>query len=216
MNHTQPELSAGDNFGARGGFRFRGGPTQLPGGPSGNSFNAWGAFLLGLPDQLGRLNETVAPYTTRMQSYSFYARDQWQVNNRMTISYGARYEYFPVPTRSDRGLERYNPDTNMMEVGGVGSVPRDLGISAEKGLFAPRVGATFRASSSLVIRGGFGITNDPYSLARPMRTNYPVLANLVVQAPNASFGWAGKTADGVPPITNSAPRKRHHSDSRGM
>jgi hypothetical protein len=116
LNHTQPELSAGDNFGARGGFRFRGGPTQLPGGPSGNSFNAWGAFLLGLPDQLGRLNETVAPYTTRMQSYSFYARDQWQVNSRMTISYGARYEYFPVPTRSDRGLERYNPDTNMMKL----------------------------------------------------------------------------------------------------
>jgi hypothetical protein len=200
LNHTQPELSAGDNFGARGGFRFRGGPTQLPGGPSGNSFNAWGAFLLGLPDQLGRLNETVAPYTTRMSSYSFYARDQWQMSSRLTISYGARYEYFPVPTRSDRGLERYNPDTNMMEIGGVGSVPRDLGIAAEKGLFAPRVGATFRASSSLVIRGGFGITNDPYSLARPMRTNYPVLANLVVQAPNASFGWAGKTADGVPPV----------------
>ncbi len=212
LNHTQPELSAGDNFGARGGFRFRGGPTQLPGGPSGNSFNAWGAFLLGLPDQLGRLNETVAPYTTRMQSYSFYARDQWQVNSRMTISYGARYEYFPVPTRSDRGLERYNPDTNMMEVGGVGSVPRDLGISPEKGLIAPRVGATFRASPSLVIRGGFGITNDPYSLARPMRTNYPVLANLVVQAPNASFGWAGKTSDGVPPITAPPTRKRHHSD----
>jgi hypothetical protein len=202
LNHTQPELSAGDNFGARGGFRFRGGPTQLPGGPSGNSFNAWGAFLLGLPDQLGRLNETVAPYTTRMQSYSFYARDQWQVSNRLTVSYGTRYEYFPVPTRVDRGLERYNPDTNLMEVGGVGSVPRDLGISVEKGLFAPRVGVTFRASSSLVARGGFGITNDPYSLARPMRTNYPVLANLVVQAPNASFGWAGKTADGVPAIPN--------------
>jgi hypothetical protein len=182
--------------------RFRGGPTQLPGGPSGNSFNAWGAFLLGLPDQLGRLNETVAPYTTRMRSYSFYARDQWQVTNRFTVSYGARYEYFPVPTRVDRGLERYNPDTNMMEIGGVGSVPTDIGISVEKGLFAPRVGVTFRATPTLVARGGFGITNDPYSLARPMRTNYPVLANLVVQAPNASFGWAGKTSDGVPPIPN--------------
>ena len=201
LNHTQPELSAGTNFGARGGFAFTGGPTQLSGGPSGNSFNAWGAFLLGLPSSLGRLNETVAPYTTRMKSYSFYARDQWQATNRLTISYGARYEYFPVPTRADRGLERYNPDTNMMEIGGVGSVPRDLGIAAEKGLFAPRVGATFRASSSLVVRGGFGITNDPYSLARPMRTNYPVLANLVVQAPNP-FSWAGKTADGVPPAPN--------------
>jgi hypothetical protein len=201
LNHTQPELSSGDNFGARGGFRFRGGPTQLPGGPSGNSFNAWGAFLLGLPDQLGRLNETVAPYTTRMRSYSFYVRDQWQVTNRLTVAYGTRYEYFPVPTRADRGLERYNAATNMMEIGGVGAVPRDLGISVEKGLFAPRLGVTFRASPSLVVRGGFGITNDPYSLARPMRTNHPILLNLVVQAPN-SFAWAGRIADGVPPIAD--------------
>ncbi len=201
LNHTQPELSSGDNFGARGGFRFRGGPTQVPGGPSGNSFNAWGAFLLGLPDQLGRLNETVAPYTTRMQSYSFYLRDQWQVGNRLTLSYGTRYEYFPVPTRADRGLERYNPATNMMEIGGIGSVPRDLGISVEKALFAPRLGVTFRASPSLVVRGGFGITNDPYSLARPMRTNHPILLNLVVQAPN-SFAWAGRLADGVPAIAD--------------
>ncbi len=33
-----------------------------------------------------------------------------------------------MPTRDDRGLERYNPDTNMMEIGGIGSVPTDLGI----------------------------------------------------------------------------------------
>lgn len=201
LNHTQPELSGGDNFGARGGFRFRSGPTQIPGGPSGSSFNAWGAFLLGLPDQLGRLHETVAPYTTRMRSYSFYARDQWQVTNRMTIAFGTRYEYFPIPTRADRGLERYNPETNMMEIGGIGSVPNDLGVSVEKALFAPRVGLTFRASPTLVARGGFGITNDPYSLARPMRTNHPILLNLVVNAPNA-FSWAGRLADGVPAISD--------------
>ena len=83
-------------------------------------YNAWGAFLLGLPDQLGRLNLTVAPYATRMRSYSFYVRDQWQVTNRLTLSYGTRYEFFPMPTRDDHGLERYNPDTNLMEIGGVG------------------------------------------------------------------------------------------------
>jgi len=201
LNHVQPELSGGDNFGARGGFRFRSGPTQINGGPGGNMYNSWASFLLGYPDQLGRLNLAVAPYSTRMRSYSFYVRDQWQVSNRLTLSYGTRYEYFPVPTRSDRGLERYNPDTNMMEIGGVGSVPTDLGISVEKALFAPRVGATFRVSPSMVIRGGFGITNDPYSLARPMRTNHPVLLNFTVPAPQ-NFLWAGRTADGVPPIPN--------------
>ncbi len=201
LNHIQPELSGGDNFGARGGFRFRSGPTQISGGPSGSLYNAWASFLLGLPDQLGRLHLSVAPYTTRMRSYSFYVRDQWQPANRLTLSFGTRYEYFPIPTRADRGLERYNPATNMMEIGGVGSVPRDLGIKIEKGLFAPRVGLTFRPTTTMVVRAGFGITNDPYSLARPMRTNHPILLNLVVQAPN-SFSWAGRTADGVPPIAD--------------
>ena len=201
MNHIQPELSGGTNFGARGGFRFNGGPTQIPGGPGGNLYNAWGSFLLGLPDLLGRLHLSVAPYTTRQRSYSFYVRDQWQMTNRLTLAYGTRYEYFPIPTRNDRGLERYNPDTNMMEIGGVGSVPKDLGVKQEKGLFAPRIGLTFRATPTMVLRAGFGITNDPYSLARPMRTNHPVLLNLTVPAPN-SFSWAGRTADGVPLIAD--------------
>ena len=201
LNHVQPELSGGDNFGARGGFRFGTGATQVSGGPSGNQYNAWGSFLLGLPDLLGRLHLSVAPYTTRMRSYSFYVRDQWQITNRLTLAYGTRYEYFPTPTRADRGLERYNPDTNMMEIGGVGAVPRDLGIKVEKALFAPRIGATFRATPTTVIRGGFGITNDPYSLARPMRTNHPILLNLTIQAPN-NLSWAGRMADGVPPIAD--------------
>jgi hypothetical protein len=201
LNHIQPEIG-GDTFGARGGFRFGTGPTQISGGPSGNMYNAWGAFLLGLPDLLGRLQLSVAPYTTRMRSYSFYVRDQWQVTNRLTLAYGTRYEYFPMPARADRGLERYNPQTNMMEIGGVGSVPVDLGIKMEKGLFAPRVGLTFRASPTMVLRGGFGITNDPYSLARPMRTNHPILLNLTIQAPN-NLSWAGRMADGVPPIADA-------------
>jgi len=96
-------------------------------------------------------------------------------------------------------LERYNPNTNMMEIGGVGSVPTDLGIKVEKGLFAPRVGVTYRATPTMVLRGGFGITNDPYSLARPMRTNYPVLVNLVVPAAHA-WASAGRLDDGIPPI----------------
>jgi hypothetical protein len=198
LNHTQPELS-GTYYTARGGFQFRSGPTLLRGGPAGNNFNSWAAFLLGLSNEFGRLLEVDDPYRTRMRSYSFYARDQWQVASKLTVSYGARWEYFPIPTRGDRGLERYNPSTNMMEIGGVGSVPTDLGIKVEKGLFAPRFGVTYRATPTMVLRGGFGITNDPYSLARPMRTNHPVLVNLVVPSAD-SWTWAGRVADGIPAI----------------
>ena len=198
LNHIQPEIPD-TNFGARGGFNFNAGPTQLRGGAGGTNFNSFASFLLGLPSQAGRLRLNVAPYTTRSWRYSFYVRDQWQVGPRMTLSYGARYEYFPIPTRVDHGLERYNLETNMMEIGGLGGIPKDLGVSMQKNLFSPRLGVTFRVTDTAVVRGGFGITNDPYSLARPMRTNLPILTNLVDESAN-SFTWVRRVEDGIPII----------------
>ena len=37
-----------------GGFIFSGGPTSTVGGPSPNQFNNYAAFLLGLPNQVGK------------------------------------------------------------------------------------------------------------------------------------------------------------------
>jgi hypothetical protein len=200
MNHIQPEI-LDDSFGARGGFNFNGGPTQLRGGQGGNFYNTFASFLLGLPSEAGRLKLNVAPYTTRSWQYSFYVRDQWQVGPKVTLSFGTRYEYFPIPTRADRGLERYNLETNMMEIGGLGDVPQDLGIKMQKNLFAPRVGATYRITESAVLRGGFGITNDPYSLSRSMRTNHPILLNLYDE-PEHSFTWVRPIEEGIPIISD--------------
>jgi len=197
LNHIQPEI-LDDSFGARGGFNFNSGPASLR-GTSGNNFQSFASFLLGLPSEAGRLKLNVAPYTTRSWQYSFYVRDQWQVSNAMTLSFGTRYEYFPMVTRADRGIERYNLDTNMMEIGGRGSIPKDLGVSLQKNLFAPRIGATYRLSSTAVLRGGFGITNDPYSLARSMRTNHPILLNLYDEAAH-SYTWVRPIEEGIPLI----------------
>jgi len=201
LNHTQPEISGGTSYGARGGFRFGSGPTQIQGGPTGNQYNAFASFLLGVPNQIGRL-KLAEPYTTRNWQYSLYVRDQWQVSPRMTISYGTRWEYFPVPTRATRGLERYNVNTNQMMIGGIGSVPTDLGVKVSKTLFAPRVGLTYRPREGAVLRAGFGITNDPYALARPLRTNHPAVLNLLLDAPN-SLAFVSRTADGIPVIPDA-------------
>ena len=198
QNHAQPEITGGDSFGARGGFRFRSGPTQIEGGPVGNQYNAFASFLLGLPDQIGRL-KLVEPYTTRNEQYSVYIRDQWQAHAKVTISYGTRWEYFPIPTRSHRGLERYDVNTNTMMVGGVGVVPKDLGVHVSRTLFAPRLGITYRPTHRTVLRAGFGVTNDPYALARPLRTNHPGVLNLLLQAPN-SLAFVSHLSDGIPAI----------------
>ncbi len=198
LNHIQPEI--GDtSLGARGGFVFGTGVTALRGGANGNQYNSFAAFLLGLPSRIGKLNLTVAPYTTRNWQYSLYARDQWQANKNLTFSFGTRWEYFPVPTRADRGLERYNVNTNMVEIGGVGSVPLNLGVEVSKGLFAPRFGLAYRITPSFVVRAGYGLTNDPYALARPLRTNHPVLLNLINDAANG-FSFVSHLAQGIPQV----------------
>lgn len=210
LNHLQPEFVGGGSRGPRGRFNFGTGPTRLCTASAGvggcrtlsaadNELNSMATFLLGLPTQLGKNLLTEWPITTRNWQYSFYVRDRWRVTRRLTLSLGTRWEYFPVPTRENRGLERYNPDTNTMELGGIGSVPTDLGVKVSKGLFAPRAGVAFRATDKFVIRAGYGRTNDPYSLARPLRTNHPVLIELDQRAPN---GWseAGRLSEGIPAI----------------
>ena len=148
--------------------------------PSDSRANSFGTFLLGLPTQLGKVVETLTSYTTRVWQYSLYVRDRWQVNREAHLLVSAPAgSTSPCRTRADRGFERYNPETNMMEIGGVGSVPVDLGVKSKR-LFAPRFGLAYRATDKFVIRAGYGLTNDPYSMSRPMRTNHPVLIELNV------------------------------------
>jgi hypothetical protein len=198
-NHIQASIGGSLGLGARGGFEFGPGPTQVRGGPTGTNFNSWATFLLGLPTRAGRDYLLEAPYTARNQLYSFYVRDQWQVGQKLMLSYGTRWEYFPVPTRADRGLERYNPATNMMEIGGMGGVPMDLGVKISKTQFAPRLGLAWRPSEEMVVRAGYGVTNDPFPLTRPMTRNFPVVLSMAVQAPNA-FQYAGTVQQGIPDV----------------
>jgi hypothetical protein len=210
MNHIQPEFQGGQGTGARGLFSFGNGPTQTclelnaSGGCALNSTavaaaNSFGTFLLGLPTLAGKNSLNVFPYTTRTWRYSLYVRDRWQATQNLTLNYGVRWEYFPTPTRADRGFERFNPDDNKMYIGGVGDVPKNLGVEASTKLFAPRFGFAYRIGSNMVVRGGYGISWDPYSLARALRTNHPVLTELVVQAPN-SLSPATRLEDGIPAI----------------
>jgi len=87
-----------------------------------------------------------------------------------------------------------------MLVCGVGQVPSDCGVSVSKTQFAPRIGIAYRVKDDFVIRAGYGITNDPFSLQRPLRTNYPVLLIQNIDPPN-SFQFAGRLEQGIPKVT---------------
>lgn len=199
LNQNQAEFVGGTFFGAQGGFNFGGGPTQIRAGASGNQFNSYASFLLGLTTLYGRTFQAPDEYHLRAWLYSTYVRDRWNVTPKLTLDYGLRWEYFPVPTRTDRGIERYDPDTNKVLVCGVGTVPTGCGIKISKLRFAPRVGLAYRITNSLVFRAGYGITNDPFMGTELLRAEFPVLTPLVIDVPN-SFQPAGKLDNGIPAI----------------
>jgi hypothetical protein len=194
MNHWQVEAGGGP----RGSFEYTGGITALQGGPSPNQFHAFAAFLLGMPSSVGKAVAPELPITTRAWRQGYYARNQWQVTRNLTLTMGLRAEYYPLISRKDRGIELYDVATNKMLIGGVGSVPSDLGID-EKPHFAPRLGIAYRLGTGWVFRSGFGHSTDPYSLARPYRTNYPVTIAMTLVAPN-TYQFVGRTEDGIPPV----------------
>ncbi len=91
MNHWQPELG----YGPRGFMQAATNATALNGGAQdSNIYNAWASFLLGLEDAAGTSvqNELM---TTREWQHSMYARDRWQVNEKLTLDLGLRYQVLP-------------------------------------------------------------------------------------------------------------------------
>ncbi|MGH9852744.1 MAG: TonB-dependent receptor domain-containing protein [Blastocatellia bacterium] len=210
LNHLQAEWSGGGRAEpGSGGFLFGSGPTQLCTAANsagtacstfqqGNMFNNFATFLLGYHTNAGRTFLVEPPIIFKSRAYSFYVRDGWQVNQKLTLTLGTRYEYYPMPQREDRGIERYDFATNTMLVCGVGDVPKDCSVKLSKKLFSPRLGIAWRISDSFVLRTGYGITYDPISLARTFRTNYPMLLAFNQVAPN-SAAPAGLLRNGIPP-----------------
>jgi outer membrane receptor protein involved in Fe transport len=176
MNHWQPELSDG---GPRGYFDFEPGSTGLnsTGATAPNYLNAYAGFLLGMPYQVEKGLQYIL-MTPREWQFGWYARDRWQISRKLTLNLGLRYEFYPLMTRAGgKGIEQYNPATNIVYLGGRGNVPKDTGITVSHKLFSPRVGLAYRLTDSTVIRTGYGINYDPLPFSRPLRGFYPLTIN---------------------------------------
>lgn len=193
MNHWQPEIAN-----PRGNLSPTGNAVVLQGQVA-QSYHTYAAGLLGI---LGSANKSVQFFDmkTREWQLGFYFRDRWQVTRRFTLNVGARYEYYPLMNRGDgRGIERWDPATNLVTIGGVGNVPTNNGMSVSKKLIAPRVGFAWRLNENTVLRSGYGITFNPMVLSRPLRGLYPatIAANWV--APT-QYGYYGMLSDGIPDV----------------
>ena len=195
LNHWQPEVSN-----PRGILTFGGGVTGTPGYGGVGGWNSYAGFMLGELTSFNK-SEQFEELSGRENQYGLYVADRWQANSKLTLNLGLRYEYYPLMTREDRGIEMLDIPTYTVRLGGVGNNPTDLGLKVSKTLFAPRVGVAYRINDKTVFRTGYGKTFDPFPWSRPMRGRFP-LTIAHSDAGLNSFIPYGNLSKGIPLAPN--------------
>ncbi|MGH9632433.1 MAG: carboxypeptidase regulatory-like domain-containing protein [Bryobacteraceae bacterium] len=182
MDRFQPQ---GLNFGPRGRFDFNPGTTALRGGPPLGAFgtfaNSFAAFLIGAPDQTSRTFMPITPTNRQWQFFTFF-HDTLQVTPWLTLDLGVRWElYTPIEPRYAGGASNYDPATNSLLIAGFGDNSLANNVKTDWNNFAPRIGFSYRMTSSSVVRGGYGIS---YYTGRfgftggTLSTQFPVIYNI--------------------------------------
>lgn len=91
-----------------------------------------------------------------LNNLSFYAQDTWRTTNKLTLTYGTRWEIDPPPTQTNGLLYHVTGvfDTQPSEM-----VTTPL-YRTKLDSFAPRFGAAYLLTPKTVVRGGFGLFDD--------------------------------------------------------
>ncbi|HET6890368.1 MAG TPA: TonB-dependent receptor [Pyrinomonadaceae bacterium] len=110
--------------------------------------------------QVGGFKDNLRPVITNL---SLYGQDTWRLSERLSLTYGVRYELNPPPTEQTgndqftvTGLD--NPTTLAL-------APRGTRIyETTYNNFAPRIGVAYQLSErpgrEMILRGGFGVFYD--------------------------------------------------------
>lgn len=206
VRRVRDDLLQDQTFSPRGSYTFSQNQTALLLAPRGSGTstrvsNEIASFLLDVPSQAGRDLNTFFPAYRQTWVFAYLA-DKWQANQKLTLDLGVRWEFYPPATpRRSSGFSNYDPNTNQLQLAGVGNVPANLGLKTQYGYFAPRTGISFRASETTVLRAGFGMSYMPFP-DNNYAYNYPVRAN---NSFNPAFTYGPAVlADAATPATFQA------------
>ncbi len=181
--------------GASGTFTFSNSGTTIPSDP--NAGSSFASFLL------GAVNKATAyiPLETdlRFPKYGLFVQDEWKVTDKLTVSYGLRWDYMPPMHETHNYLTSFDPRLANPGAGGLVGALAYAGMNGNnesfqdawhKG-FGPRLGIAYQLNPKTVIRASSGI----------------IYANSGNQVPFTTTGAAGYTAqptfnspDGYTPV----------------
>jgi hypothetical protein len=159
-----------DTANEQGSFFFDRSATGLLGVNSGSPI---ASFLLGAVAQGSMVARATSTTYPRQSAWIVHVGDTWRASNRLTLSYGLRWDYFS-PSR-----EKYNRLSFLDPEGmnpGAGGRPGRLAFAGTEwgnasygadypeerfyGAFAPRLGLTWALGDKTLLRAGWGIFFD--------------------------------------------------------
>ncbi len=108
----------------------------------------------------GESTEAQSTITARMFNASVFAQDVWRATNRLTLTYGLRWEMNTPPASTTPGSPLYAV-TGIFDSKPFGLAPAGTPLwHTQFTNFAPRVGAAWQIDPKTVLRGGFGLFYD--------------------------------------------------------
>jgi hypothetical protein len=131
-------------------------PTALEG-------NGYALFPSGYTDLVAGTTGTALltsyrPFSVNLNNYSLFAQDTWRVTNRLTLTYGLRWEINSPPVSAMASEPLYTLQ-GIFDSNPLTEVPGPL-WHTKFGNFGPRVGAAYQITPKTVVRGGFGLFYD--------------------------------------------------------
>ncbi|MGH9469135.1 MAG: TonB-dependent receptor domain-containing protein, partial [Terriglobia bacterium] len=177
-------------FPIRGTYNFNGQFTRQVG--SSTSSTALADFALGDPSQVTRA-DLLGTFGMRSWQLGGYAEDSWRVNDRLTLTYGLRYDLFAPPYDVHNHWSNLNLQTGQLEVAGVNGNGRRL-VNFDPDDLSPRLGLAYTLTSDrkTVLRAGFGESYViPGQGGGELYKNPPFFTNQVINTDQ----------NGIPPVT---------------
>lgn len=148
LRYDQQRFYAGNN-GLLGFINYNGAFTGA----------AFADFLLDQVSSKGRGGgDPNAPWTHLQNRISLFAQDDFKVTQALTLNMGLRWAYTSPLVEKDNRQTNFNLVTGQQIFATDGSIEERALYSPYYKGFEPRLGAAFRATDRLVVRGAYGIS----------------------------------------------------------
>jgi outer membrane receptor protein involved in Fe transport len=149
----------------------------------------------------------------RQLDLSFYAQDNYKVNDRLSVGLGIRYDnYLGWPwTEVENRMYQFDPSLSTTEVFRVGTngISRS-GVHGNNANFAPRIGFSYKAFSKTTVHAGYGlyyeapnVTNSSGLGANSPAIDYWAFNNATYNS--TAFNWVSNGFVHTRATTNALP-----------